>query len=69
MTHFSFSHVGLQQLLLVFHASSGGDEAPSEALLFERFFMDDVVLHAEALVFLGLRHVIVIDPFKEVVGI
>jgi hypothetical protein len=61
--------IGFQLLLLALHASSDGDEAPPEVLLFEGVFGEDVVLGAEALVFLGLRHVVVVGPFKEVVGI
>ena len=61
--------IGLQLPLLAFHAPSHRNEAPPEALLFERIFGDDVVPGTEALVFFGFRHIVVIGPFKEVVGI
>ena len=60
---------GLQLLLLPLHALGGGDEAPPEAFLLNTVFADYEVLGTEALVFLGFRHIVVVGPFKEVVGI
>ena len=61
--------VSVQLLLLEFHTWSSGDEAPSEALLSKRVSDDNVVLGTKALIFLGLRHVIIVSPFEEAVGI
>ena len=61
--------VVLQLLLLPLQAASGGDETSCEALLCNGVFGDYIVLGAKALILLGLRHVIVICPFKEVAGI
>jgi hypothetical protein len=37
--------------------------------LFEGVLGDNVVLGTEAFVLLGLRHVVIIGPFKEVIGV